>query len=536
MVRLGISDRVKWIILLAGMTCVALGWYQTYPLPAPMPGQYAIDKISLLVWPGLSLVFAALYLISRSAGKRTQFACAVLFSFFAYVYYLFFPLLPGSDDTYFRALTKLFSTVGVDPTVQQYFQWPSFFILNNALCYVLGLDVERVSILVFLVTGVLLSSSLFIFFSKEDKRLGFVGVALYFVGLHWFINYQFAPQSVALALFFVLVNFTLRKTPDAEYWVCSFIVFCGVVTMHAFIAPLFLLYYFFLVVRDRTRLYSMICFSLIYVGYLVFIAFTHFTNLLHYTLYLAFQEHGEYLTIVQSTFSAPVTIWDGLAQMFSRGLTLFVWGMLGTGFLIRLLKRDIKIASLSMLLTGVVHLSIGTFTPVLGARSVQVLFVPIASGYKTFLSLNKKVVGLCLVLVLVLFPLVIVHEIYDAGSPLTFPLETISGQRLSDMLVKTIRTQGVVGTRLFSANHDGTYVTYSLPSGFDLRSVTPYSSQTSGTSLAAEYDYVIYSPLLEKELSYSGLNLLQIRNLKMQLITKCNRVLDDGYSVLLSCD
>jgi len=522
----------KYVLFVLGFGCVVLGWYHSYPVSIPPPGRFAFENISVLVWPGLSLVLTSLYLISRSASKKVAFLCATVFVFFVFSYYLFFPLLPGPDAHTFRARAILFSIVGADPAQNRYFQWPSFFVLNDVLTHILGLDMDSVSVLVFVVTGFLLSCSLFLFFSAEDETLGFCGVALYFVGLFWFLNYQFAPQSLALGFFFVLVNLTSRRHRSIE--VASLAVFTGLVFLHAFIAPLFILYYFILTLRDRTRLNSLVSYCVIYLGFLVYFAVYHFQSLLETlpALYYAFLEYGEYRDIVQRTFSSPVTIIDAVAQVFSRGTTISIWGMLGLGFLARVLKRDIRTVNLAMLFAGLSHLAIGLFLPVLGARALQIVFVPFVSGYRVFVRRTKTIAAVCLILVLILFPFNIIHQIYDAGSP-TFLIETPSGERASEALIKSLQTRNP-GINLLSSDHDGSYIVNRLPSYFNIWSSTPPSVQLQ-ILLSHKYDYVIYSPLLEKELSYSGLGYPEIRQVRLQLLTECNRVLDDGYSSILAC-
>jgi len=442
-----------------------------------------------------------------------------------------FPLLPGSDAPSFRALTKFFASVGINPVQQDYFQWPSFFIFANVLIQVLGWDINAVSKLVFVMTGFLLASTLYLHFAAENEGLGFTGVALYFLGLFWFVNYQFAPQSLALALFMLLVVTTEKRTTGGK--ITSMIVFTTLVFMHAFMAPLFLLYYTIVSLRRRGQVSLLISFYGIYVAFLIYFAVYHFRFLFLETLvtvYNAFSESGEYQQVLQRALAAPVTALDSLAQVLSRTLAIAIWSILLVGFIYRTIKRDLRVSDLSMLITGIFHFLLGVMLFILGARAVQIFFIPLVAGYKPYVFRAKKVIGICLLFILALFPFTIIHQIYDAGSP-SFGIQTPSGQRASDFIIDTVSVHPGDSTVL-APSFDAAYIYRSISLSSETSIVAPWwLSSTQFQSL--RYNFVIYGTTLEKEFVYFYHD--PELSFRESLLSKCSLAYSDGYTTIYLC-
>ena len=524
---------LKYPFFLIGIALIVFAWLESYPVSIPSVERHVFDSISPIFWPGLSLVLGCLFLICKSSrNKKVKFVCAITLTFFVYIHYLFFPLLPGSDAHYFRGLAKLFLTVGVDPLQQSYFQWPSFFVLNSVLVEILGFSIDTVSILLFLTTGLLFSSSLFVFFSRDAEELGFVGVALYFVGLFWFLNYQFAPQSLALGLFFVLLCLVSRK--DLSSTIASLSVFASLAFMHAFIGVLFLLFYFVLTLCDRSRLNSFMLYSVIYLATLVYFTVYYFHDLVQTlaNLSIVFWEQGEYGRILQATLRGPVTILDDVARTLSRGVTFSIWGVLLVGFLDRTLKKEIKIHDLSLLVAGSFHFLLGGFLHLLGARALQIMFVPAVSGYRLFLCRYKRIMTVYLLLIFMLFPFISLHQIYDITS-----VQTASGERASDFMIgKT--SMGKLASRILAAREDGYYVYANLKrddlAHVSIEIIGPDPDVQFEDLFHKTYGSIIYNPSLEKRITeYLDVRIDEVYEVRRHFTQTYGKIFDDGYSCIL---
>lgn len=526
--RIKLTNIFPWIFFILGVGFVVLAWIKSYPTSIPEVGEFVFNKIYLSLWPGLSIIFASLFLISRSNlnNRVHQLVCTILFVFFLYVHYLFFPLVPGPDSHYFRGLTKLFAQTGVDPIAQGYFQWPLFFIANTILIQILGLNINAISFFTFVFIGFQLALYLFLLYSSESDKLGFIGVALYFLGLFWFLNYQFAPQSLALCFFFLLVNISSRKT--RIQLVVSAILFSALVLTHAFIPVFFLISYFILTLFDRDRLNHFLIYLFIYVSFLIYFTVIHFDRVIStlINLYHAFEEYGTYTPVIRRVFRGPVAPFDAIAQFFSRVITITIWLILLTGFVYRILKRDVSLQSLSLLLSGSLYAFIGVFTQILGERAVQIAFASVVSGYKIFLTKYQKLVNFSMLILIILFPFVIMHAIYDFSL-----VQTLSGELAAQKLIEN----EISNIKLLASPCDGWYIIGSLPRATNIRLTTWQDVSSLEQLIAESYDYVIYNPKMEKELFYAyGLTYTQVRELRTYFIRTYNRIWDDGYSGILS--
>jgi hypothetical protein len=511
-----------------GTVFVAFAWLASYPVTIAPVGRYLFDGIYPSLWPGLSIVFASLFLISQSSrDRRVALICAIGLVFFLYVDYLFFQLLPGPDAHYFRALTKLSATAGVSTSNAEYFQWPSFFVLNNVLSSVLGLNVDNVSVLFFVYTGLALSSTLFVYYSSQVENMGFVGVALYFIGLFWFLNYQFAPQSLALVLLLVCVNLATRTDRGSK--ICLLLVFVSLAFMHAFMPVFFLLFYFIITLRDRTRRNSFILYSIIFLAELVYLALRNLNYLITMFQQIAFLT--SYSWIVQSTFVPVLAPIDVVAQFFSRGITVLVWGLLLVGMVIRAVKKDIRVRDVSLLAAGSLYALVGGVVAVLGQRSLQLVFVPFASGGKPFLKRYHKFITGFLLLALILSPFLVIHSIYDTTS-----VQTASGERASEVLIRNL--SGRVFLTVLATAEDGYYISGRLSESdvfaAHLNIVTVPSASSGPTLLLNNYDYVIYGHTFEKSAAYASyLSSAEIYGIRSHFIGNYSRIWDDGQDSIL---
>jgi hypothetical protein len=407
--------------------------------------------------------------------------------FFLYVQSLFFERLPGPDSQSFRALTVLFQTVGIDPAQAAYFQWPSFFIINNSIMEVTGLDVNNTSTIVYIATGFALSSILFLYYSDESEGMGFAGVALYFTGLFWFLNYQFAPQSIALVLLLVCVKLVARD--DLGSKICALLVFVDLVFTHAFMPVMFLLFYLVMVLLRRGRIQSLALYSSVYMARLVFAATAHLQSLIR-ILVLSIRELGlspDYAYILWATSKQVPPQFDVIAQIVSRVVTLSIWLLLAIGLFTRVLRRDFGTRNLSLMLSGAFYSAVGTILYIIGFRGLQLAFVPLASCCKPYLARYRKLMIGFLLIALALFPFVIIHQIYD-----TTLVQTASGERASDTLIPSV--SGSTGS-ILASQVDACYIFSRMTESqrADLTLVPLHSSEM----LSRNYKYVVYSHSLE---------------------------------------
>jgi len=515
---------ISTLIFILGAILIFIAWITSYPVEIPPLGEYVFDRINPVLWPGLSMVFTGLYLTSTTF-KKQQFIYAMIFVFTLYIHYMLFPLIPGSDSHYFRGLTNYFSNVGINPSLHKYFQWPAFFIINNFLISILGLNVDVASKLFFIVIGFVITIALFLIYSFQGE-LGFIGVALYFMGLFYFINYQYAPQSLALALFLVFVSQVIEEN---RHSMSLFLLFIGLLLTHSFFPMYLLLFLLFLVLFKKWPIWELVLYTATYVIYVIFFAIIYFEDIIKAlsNILVAFQKEHEYAYIVQRTIqSSPVSQFDAVAQLFSRCIILSIWALISLGFIYIMLKKKIDPYSLALFLSGLTHFTIGSIFNVLGVRSLQVIFISLVSGVKPFIEKYGKIAKTFLLLIFLLFPLVIVHSIYDFRL-----VQTTSGERASNILLEHVG--GFI--RIFATPTDAYYIYGNLQMG-SVDVMCPQFIQLNqlNQSLAKKYNFIIYNPSLERDFLYAlGLNHDQIYYFKKYFLLNYDKVWDDGYSQLL---
>jgi hypothetical protein len=527
---------VSLALFLIGLIIILFSFAESYPIVVRSVDDTPFEQFYPLFWLGLPITLVSLFMISFSfQRKEVMFFCSVLFVFFFWVHYLFFPLLPGSDSHYFRGATEDFMGVGVNPSEKDYFQWPAFFILNNVLSEISKINVDVACVIVFVAVGFLLSSSLFIFFSREDKMLGFVGVVLYFVGAYTFIDYQFAPQSFALGLFFLLLILMERKGIPSK--VALIIIFTSLVYAHAFI-PVFFLFLIFLFALKQPRYRNLFFLCLvIYFSVLVFFQISHF-----YALPSAFGNviyiwRGEYGRILTATITEPKSLLDNISQTVSRIMTVSIWLVLSIGFIAQIIGKKVKFKELALAIAGFSYFGLGTFFPTLGSRAIQILFVSATTGYNWIQRNFRKAAYLFILIIIILSPLVLVHRMYGVGF-----FQTTSGERATNFLASTLLTKSSQAN-MVATREDNGYLLGRLPQNILLKAddALPFGATKDEIQAFQEkvnhpnenYNYILYNVLLEKELLQSGaFSKEDISGFHQKCLSNFNLIYDDGYIVI----
>lgn len=530
-------------LLILGIVAVSYSFLDSFPIVIRSYGETPFSEIQPIFWFGLAITLVSLFVIS-SAYKRKGItvACCALFVFFFWLPFLFFPLLPGSDSHYFRGATEYFIRVGVNVQGKNYLQWPSFFVLSKSVAEVLGTTIAFASILLFVLFGVLISTTLGIFFYNEDRKLGFIGVVLYCVGAFTFLDYQYAPQSLALAIFFMLL--LLVEKGGCSSAIALVIAFTCLVFTHAFIPVFFLFFIFLIAIKSRKsndiNLFSL-CF-LIYIVVLVFFQLPQLNTLLGTLHNIGTFGSGEYSNIVAGTLTMPTSALDNLAQTISRVLTLVIVLSLLVGFIGRFLEQKIRFGILALAIVGLTYLVLGGFLSVLGSRSIQILFVPAVIGFGWVQKkMGGKIVYLFVVIILLLCPFIWIHRMQSVGY-----FQTPSGERASNFLLGTLLVNPRIKCNILSTTEDGQYLSGELPENTTVEFAygLPYgATETEATRQqigllmgnSSGPSYVLCNVIFEKELGQSGLlSPNAISELVANYSSTFNVIYNDGYTFVFS--
>ena len=120
------------ILFFIGLICIFYSWFHSYPIhysAVNIPIFFQFEPILLL---GVVVSLVGLFIVGYASRKIviTFFSVACI-PLVLYSYKSFFSYLPSSDAGNVRAMFEIVSLIGLDSTVEPYFQYPMYFILNN---------------------------------------------------------------------------------------------------------------------------------------------------------------------------------------------------------------------------------------------------------------------------------------------------------------------------------------------------------------------------------------------------------------------
>jgi hypothetical protein len=332
----------------------------------------------------------------------------------------FYYSLPSSDASATRGLTEyVIATGDLDPSrpYHAYFQWPSFFILNKVTFSVSGLGLRYFEFVLFAIWGVLYVTSLYVYAARFSKESSHLAVIAYFVIIYWFLNYQFAPFSLALGLLFTMFMLETFAPRKREMMLVTIILFASVTFMHPFAGVFFIAYTLAMYVVNRNRRYAQL-FAVTLVIYLMVLVFCTPSFFPDVVRGLTSVSLFEYQQTVASTFAgraAPAPPMDAIAETFSRTIVLSTGAIVGLGFLFLLYKRKLRQVDSAIFVSAVFYALIGALIPpILGSRAWCFIIVPVALGVTFFSRAKYRRYFMSLLLVLlVLFTFVLITESFS---------------------------------------------------------------------------------------------------------------------------
>jgi hypothetical protein len=443
----------------------------------------------------------------------------------------FYYILPGSDSSHTRGLTEFFiKTKNLDSSQpsHSYFQWPSFFIFANTMTSVTGLGEATIEFLVYALIGFLMATALYVYASKASKNGGFLAVIAFFVVMFsTFLNYQFAPFSLAFGLLLLLFMLESRQTSSGII-IAMLVLFVGVVLTHAFVPIFFILYLLIRSVLTRNRRYGKL-FLLTLIIYLTVefaLASTGFANSILSTL--ASPTGGEYSQIAAIRTPASVPI-DAIAQVLN-GIVEIGFGIAClAGFVLLLVKRKMRSLDKAIFLTGLTYSGVGVMLYTLGSRAIPIAFIPISLGAVYLFESRFRPYLICFFLILLsLFVSIPLHASFsknageffqtkEAYTTANFMIEkynwNISTAMLSDVVIAAYFDPQVAG-------HVFMYIVASQSPNV----VSQFRSPRIGT-----YDCIIYDVGFERILLGFGIS---AEEASQKIQSEFNVVYDSGSSYI----
>jgi len=356
------------------------------------------------IWPGIILSLMGLFLVGYySKRKSIQALCASFFPLIFYSYSYYFSTLSTPDTGTVKAMFEVFHQVGINSEIIHYFQYPTYFCLNETSSQILGLDVYAISILFFSLYGLLLGLFLYLFLYRITKnipdKVAFFAIPLYFIGMFAFLNYQWAPQTIALVFLFLLM--ILYDREGFKYKFLSIIVFTTLAFTHAFIPIIFLLFLGIYVLKKKELRNIFLLLVCIYTTILVYYTTYYLPVIVERFMSTLDNLGGAYTLKVAGSLRGPGDSLSQIISLINRVRIPIVWLVVSIGFLIEFIKKRLSFAIVVLGIASGVYLGFGLFYDVLGMRALQILFASLIIGIGFYLFRSEKLtVAIIAVLIL----------------------------------------------------------------------------------------------------------------------------------------
>ena len=391
--------------LSVGLILLVYSWFASYPLSVGPVNDFVFNHVSIFYWLSLVLLFPSMYLIAATfKNTLLKWIMVVGIVLLLYSIFFFYNRLATSDSLFFRGLNEYFLETGnLDSSIpgKGYFQWPAVFLFTKIATSVSGLELASFEFLMYAIIGVILTTALFIFATKQYKSGGFLAVIAFFIAMYYYLNYQFSPFTLAflfllLALAFEGEKWTLGRMP------IILILFVGMTLSHSYVAVFYVIFLAIkTIIRRNTQNRNLF--------------FLFLTIYLLYQLTLtnnALNTYVQQITKLDTNVSGmaglsitPVLVpIDAIAQRVLSAILIITVAISAIGFLILLIKRKTRDFDKAIFLTGLGYFVFGLVFWVLGPRAIPLAFIPVSLGisYLFETKFKKFLTALFLILLILL--------------------------------------------------------------------------------------------------------------------------------------
>ena len=401
--------QIGGILFFIGIILIIVSWLYSYPIHQTSITDITFYQYYPSLWPGLVLSFIGLFLIAYySKNNIVRAICSSIFPLLVYIYAFFFSYIPSSDCGAVRGMFEVFQKTKIDINAISYFQFPTFFSLNEIIHQIAGINEKDIALICFILYGFLLGLFLYLFFVELKNRysiqlIPFLLVIIYFIGMFSFLNFQWVPQTLALVYFFILIYIsTYLESPKIKWKLIFILIFTSLVLTHAFIPIIFLSFFSILTFKKRNLATILLTILSIYliitVFYLTFLLPLYFETFRQSLVGFG----GEYITTLSASVAEVEGTLNQIISFANRLIIPMIWivGAIGTAVLF--LKRKMDFILISLGLAGGIYLAVGLVYSVLGLRSTKFLFIPLTIGFMFFISKWKKPTITVILIILIL--------------------------------------------------------------------------------------------------------------------------------------
>jgi hypothetical protein len=379
-------------MLLAAIVLLLLSWGKSYPLHQESVNLPFISSIYWTYWVSyllFAITFCWIALTTHSAPLKWGAAIGffTLMNSLAYFYYF----VPGSD-TWFRNLMPAYLSGGfISSQGLGIYSWPGFFLLINMLTDITKLPMNLAVSLFYFITGFVIVSMVF-FIATRHGFDGFWSVVIFSILGFFYLDYQFAAQTLALVFVMILlfVDYSYGKSLPGLVTVLT--VVAAAAFTHAFMLVYYAFYVFIRAIRNRRYWIIGIFAITIAVISNSFLTFSAVSGLViaainSIQVIVGLSSYGAMVSTAVTNTSPFVT--------YARLTILAAAVVSGIGLIHLIRKRKALPQDIALTLAATLSLVVGAAIALIGTRAIQLAFVvaAIASGHFPELLHSRKFRG-----------------------------------------------------------------------------------------------------------------------------------------------
>ena len=391
------NPRFWWALIVVAAGLMVFGWARTYPIELSQQEMPVLTASSPLFWIGLCLGFTGLagFSLSSESAIAQWLSSILLIVFLSTPHFLY--IAWGSDAgglANMSAFARQMSSFNYerDLAVVSYYQWPLGIFFNQFLSELFHINVYSAAVINFLLTCTAVGSGLFLLWHRrlDNQRTStkavFWGVAVYFAGFFWLLNWQASPYDFAL-IFFIPMLALIEHNHWKERLVLLLLITTGL-EAHAltgvWLSMIIVIYLAISILsNNRDSQVTASLASIVIIAQATLIIYKN--NLFFRSLALNIKGYYDALLqtgasdkalAIQAESALGMQPLDGLGTLLKTISFIdlgFIWiAFLMAGALVILRKR-LKIIDLSLFLAGVIYFFIGTQYAAIGTRSFQLI-------------------------------------------------------------------------------------------------------------------------------------------------------------------
>ncbi|MCJ7571066.1 MAG: hypothetical protein MUO82_04220 [Candidatus Thermoplasmatota archaeon] len=529
------------ILFLIGLILIILSWCYTYPVHLSSINNITFFQFYPLLWPGIVLSLIGLFLVGFYCKNKIVIAiCSSSIPLLLNAVVFFYSFITASDAGAARGMFLVFQKTGINSNVIPYFEFPTFFSLNEIIRLIVGVDEKSIAVFSFILYGVLLGLFLFLFFANlkrqyYDSLIPFLLVLMYFIGTFSFINYQWVPQTLALVYFFLLImisSYLIFDVQKIKWNLMIILIFVPFVLSHTFIPVIFLSFFGILFIKKRYLLPIFLTIFSIYIVVTIYYTTTYLP------LYIkTFEQsitgfNNEYTTRLSSSFSEPESLLNQLISFSNRLSVPMVWILGGIGIIGLFLKKRINYILIAIGLSGGIYLAVGLFYSVLGIRAIQFLFIFMTIGFMFFISKWRRLTTILIFIFLILAVFMPMRLVYN-DTHFQIDEEANACNFLAKKIINVTHPKvaiGQVNFGFFTSQYSFLKNRYSID--FALRPGNPKFLYVFNNSIKKN-DYILYNSNIGKEIIRFELTKEQLND-TLRSIKYNNKIYDCGTTFILN--